>query len=107
MGVVHEFFRHDLQEFLFDLIDVFPFRHFHAVGYAEDMCVDGHCWLSEDFVEDDIGGFSANTRQAHKLFAGLRDFAAEFINQDIGHGDNVFGFCVVKANGFNVIFERV
>lgn len=71
------------------------------------MGVDGHCGVFEIFVQYDIGSFAADAGEFHEGFAIFRDLAFMFIDQNLCHGDDVFGLCVVEADGFDVAFKPV
>lgn len=48
--------------------------------------------------------FSAYAGEFDEVFAGARHFAVEVVDEDFGHGDDVFGLVVVEADGFDVGF---
>lgn len=61
-------------EFSFDFIDIFTLCQSGAVADAEDMSVDGDGRLSEEYIEDDIGCFTANAGEFYQLVSVVRNF---------------------------------
>lgn len=99
--------RHDFHQFFFDVIDGLAGGKPGTVADAEDMGIDGDCRLAKSHIEDDVGRFAPDAGQAHEHFAGLRDAAGIFVNQDARKRQDVFGLGVVKPDGADMALELV
>ena len=62
---------------------------------------------AEGHGHDDIGGLATNTWKRDQFFARLRHLAAEIINQLLRQGNDILGLVAVKADGLDVIANRV
>ncbi len=107
MGVEGEFIGHGFQQGLFDGFRCFARSHAGAIGDAENMRVDGHGRLFKNNIEYDIGGFAAYAGKLHEFISAVGHLPVIFIDQNFSHGDDVFGFVVIQADGFDVLFKAV
>ena len=105
VGVLFVLIRDELQQALLDFQDVFAGRQTGAVGYPEYVGVYGNGGLAESGIEDDVCRFPADPRQFFQCFPVLRHLAGMGINQDMAGLDNVFGFCVVQADRFDILLQ--
>lgn len=80
-------------------------RQAGAVGYAEDMRVDGDGRLSEGGIEDNVGGLPANPRQSFQCLPFARHLPTVPGDELLGHQDQVFGFGVEQANVLDLLAD--
>jgi hypothetical protein len=98
---------HDLLELRFDLVHGLAWGEARAVADAEDVGVDGKCFLAERSVEDDVGRLAADARQRLQLFPSSRHFTAVGVDQRLREGDDIPGLGVEEADGLDCLAERV
>ena len=107
VGVLFVLIGDELQQALLDFQDVFAGRQAGAVGYPEYVGIHGNCGLTESGIEDDVCRFPANPRQFFQCRAVLRNLAGMAANQDIAGLDNVFCFCIVQADRFDILLQSL
>ena len=107
VGVLFVLIGDELQQPLLDFQDVFAGRQAGAVGYPEYVGIHGNGRLAEGGIEDDVCRFPADPRQFFQCFPGLRDFTGMGIDQDKAGPDNVFGFCIVQADRFDILLQSL
>lgn len=83
----------------------FAARQAGAVGEAEGVRVDRDGGLAEGDVEDDGGGFAADSGQGFERFAVGGDFAAEAVHQGLGEGDDVLCLVPPETDGADVLAD--
>lgn len=88
-------------------IHVFTHRNTGAVAQPEDMGIHRLCRHFEPHVQHHIGGFAAHTRQANKRRAGGWHLAAILIYQNLRRFDYVFGFLLIKPDGFDMLNQVI
>ena len=105
MRVVLEFVGHDFEQFVLYRNDIFSRREAGAIRDAKDMRVDCDGRLSERDIEDDIGGFAADTRQSFKILAcgGYRSRVTR--EQKFAGRHDIFGLGAVEPDALDVGFE--
>src|SRR5687767_4529418 len=81
VGVLEEFRRRELQEFLFYFQSIFARREAGAVGDAEDVRVDRHGGLTERGVQHHACRLAAHPRQALERLALGGHLAAVLLEQ--------------------------
>lgn len=96
---------YEFQQLLFDFQDVFARRQTGAVGYPEYVGIHGDSGVAEGGIENDVGRFPADTRQFFQGFPAFGDPAAVSPGQDMAGLDDVFGFRIVQADGFDVLLQ--
>ena len=69
------------------------------------MRIDRDGGMAKGGVENDIGGFTANARQAFQRLAVFGYLAVVFLAEDFTGLDNIFGLGVKQTDGFNVFFQ--
>ena len=102
MRMQAKFLWHNFKQFLFDLVDVFTWCELHTVGDAEYMGVHCHCRLSKNSVQHNVCRFAPNAREIYEFFAGVGYFAIMLVDKKFRERDNVFGFGVKQADGFDM-----
>ncbi len=105
MGMQPEFFRHSLQQFLFDGQRGLARGQSGAIGDAEEVCVDCDRRFAEGDVQHDIRGFPAYTRQLFQRSTIMRYRSCMFIDQDFAGGNDVFGFGAVQADALDMCLK--
>ena len=105
VGVLFVFIGDKFQQALFDFQDVFAGRQAGAVGYPEYVGVHGNGGLTESGIEDDVCRFPADPRQFFQCRTVLRNLAGMAVNQDLAGLDNVFGFCIVQTDRFDILLQ--
>ena len=105
VGVLFVLIGDELQQALFDFQDVFAGRQAGAVGYPEYVGIHGNGGLAESGIEDDVCRFPADPGQFFQCLPVLRHIAGMGIDQDMAGLDNVFGFCIVQADRFDILLQ--
>ena len=85
----------------------FARRDAGAVGNAKDVGIDRHYWLTEGGVQDNVGSFAPDAGEFFQRGAVGRHCAAVFVEKDLAGFQDVYGFGVVEADGFDVFLQAV
>ena len=81
MGVLFEARGHHLLKLAFYVARRLAFGQTQALRNSEDMRVDCNRWLTKGYVQNHVGGLSADAGQAFQLFSRARHFAFKPFNQ--------------------------
>ena len=107
MRMEHVFVRNDGFEPEFDRFRRLAWRDRYSVRYAKDMRVDRHRLLSERHVENDVCSLATNPWQFDERIAIGRHDAAMLTNQYLRQRNDVPGLAAKKADGLDMILERL
>ena len=83
MGVALKLVRRHFFQLLFHIQHSFAWRQSGAVADAEEMGIDGNGGHPEGDIEDDVGGFAPNTRQAFQHLPVGRHVTAMLVDQHL------------------------
>ena len=83
--VMHEAFRNDSDQSVFDFQHGFAWRQIRTVRDPEDMGIDCHRILAKGCVQYDIGGFATDTGECLERSTVGRHFAMMFLQQYFRH----------------------
>ena len=98
MGMLHIFFRNSRNKGRFHLLRRSSFRKSDFRAYSKKMRIYRHNRLMEHDVQNYVRSFSSYAGKNHKLFSGIRNFAAEFFKQDTAKPDDVRSLAPVKPD---------
>ncbi len=104
VGNMDVLFGEMFDKLLFNLIRSFGI-HGHqsqSFGHAKYVGIHRHVGLIPDDRSDDVGGFSADSRELGQFIHGGRDFALEFFDQHLAQSKKVFGFVAGVGYGFYI-----
>ena len=107
MRIAAEGLRDDLFKLRFDLVYVLARSKARPVADAEDMGVNGKCFLAERCVQDNIGSLPANAGERLKLIARPRNLAVMPIEEGLAQGDDILRLCVEQPNGLDGVPQPV
>lgn len=102
------FFGDELHQVCFYLVGVIFFGESESLGKAAYVGVD--CYAFDDAVcvlEDDVGGFSCHAREFEKFGHGSWDSRTVFSDEHFAAVLDIFGFVMIEAAGFYVLFEFI
>ena len=92
-------FGQQLRNIFLDLHGIGIPRPSEPPGKPVDVGVDGDSWDIEGVAEDDIGGFPADSREAHEVFQIRRNFRIEAFDESLPHACQRFRLCPEKSQG--------
>ena len=98
MDMDYIFFRNSRNKGRFHLLRRSSFRKSDFRAYSKKMRIYRHNRLMEHDVQNYVRSFSSYAGKNHKLFSGIRNFAAEFFKQDTAKPDDVRSLAPVKPD---------
>ena len=98
-------FGQNLHQVIFHLDRILLLRQAQPVGNSFYMSVHHNARLIVNIPADYIGGFPPHTCQRGEILDGFRHFPAEFFNQILTAGDNIFCFIMVKTGGSDILLQ--
>ena len=107
MRIAAEGLRDDLFKLRFDLVYALARSEAGPVADAEDMGVNGKCFLAERCVQDNIGSLPANAGERLKLIARPRDFASMLIYEGLAQGDDILRLGIKQPDGLDGVPQPV
>jgi len=90
--------RNDLLKLGFHFVDCLTGRQTRAVAHAEDVRVDGKCFLAERCIEHNVGRLSTDAGKRLELVSRPRDVAAVLGDELLAERDDVLRLRVEQAD---------
>ena len=85
---------------------IFCFCQGKSTRNTTDVCINNDTFSqTESTTQDDVGSFSADSRQGGQLLNCLRNIPFELINEFAAASLDVFGLCSKESGCFYGIFE--
>lgn len=82
----------------FNNVNILARRDAAAIAHAEDMRIDSLRRMPPPHIEDHIGGFAANARQAFQRRAGGRHLPVELIHKALAKADDILRLIAKKSD---------